>query len=179
MIKKLVLGSGCFWATEAVFRHVNGVTKVISGYCGGDNAHPSYEAVSTGRTGHTECCWIEYKSDNISLEDILSIFWEAHDPTTFDRQGPDIGSQYRSSIFYFDEEEKKVIEYSIKEQQKKLKDKIVTEIKLVVDQDFYKADQYHQDYFSNHRDAIYCKAIVEPKVSKIEKIFGLKRSNIL
>lgn len=179
MIKKIVLGSGCFWATEAVYRHVNGVTKVISGYAGGDNAHPSYESVSTGRTGHTECCWIEYKSDNISLEEILTIFWEAHDPTTYDRQGPDIGSQYRSSIFYFDPSDKKIIDYSTSEQQKKLKEPIVTEVFKIEESDFYRADQYHQDYYSNHRDAIYCKAIVQPKVAKIEKMFGIKRSNLL
>ena len=179
MIKKIILAGGCFWCIEGSYRRISGVTKAISGYCGGTSTSPSYEAVSTGKTGHAESVYLEYNSDQAVLEEILDVFWLIHNPTTFDRQGADIGTQYRSAIFYFDDEDLPIITRSINAQQRNYKEEIVTEVVKTEIEKFYLADAGHQDFYNKNMDAVYCKAIIKPKIEKIEKIFGKRKSNIL
>ncbi|PSJ18512.1 peptide-methionine (S)-S-oxide reductase MsrA [Nitrosomonas supralitoralis] len=147
---KIIFGAGCFWGVEATFRRIKGVTNVICGYSGGHTVNPTYTAVCTGTTGHIEVVLVEYDSTDISIENLLDKFWNCHDPTTQNRQGPDIGEQYRSVIFYFTpEQEKSAKEFKDKLQtSKRWKDPIVTEI-LPAGQ-FYVAEEYHQDYFTKH-----------------------------
>ena len=164
-------GSGCFWCTEAVFQRIKGVEKVISGYSGGNVENPTYREVCGGRTGHAEAVQIEYDPLQITYPEILEIFWKTHDPTTVDRQGNDFGPQYRSVIFYHNEEQKKLAE----EYKKKLdeahiwEDPIVTEI--IPFKKFYPAEDYHQDYYNQNPTQGYCSYIIRPKVEKLQKIF--------
>ena len=161
------VGGGCYWCTEAIFQMLPGVKSVSSGFAGGTKPNPTYEEVCTGTTGHAEVIQIEYDPKVISYEKILETFWEAHDPTTLNRQGPDTGTQYRSIILYRNPAEKAAAEKSKAEAQKHFSRPIVTEI--VPLKQFYKAEDYHQDYYRNHKDAPYCRNIIRPKVEKFEK----------
>lgn len=164
-------GSGCFWCTEAVFNRIKGVKEVISGYSGGTVPEPTYEAVCTGLTEHAEVCQIIYNPTEISFDELLKVFWRTHDPTTLNRQGNDVGTQYRSVIFYHDDEQKQKSERYKEELNKSgaWKDKIITEISPF--KKFYKAEEYHQDYFEKNPNQGYCAFIIAPKVDKFEKVF--------
>ena len=173
------LGTGCFWCTEAVFQQMEGVEKVYSGYSGGHVENPTYKQVCNGDTGHAECLNIEYNPSKISFEDLLEVFWKTHDPTTLNRQGNDVGTQYRSVVFYHTEEQKKIVENQIRELDKSgsWNNPIVTTLEPFVK--FYVAEDYHQDYFNNNGGNPYCQMVVRPKVEKFEKIFKdkLKHNN--
>src|ERR1700742_4372553 len=167
-------GTGCFWCTEAVFQELKGVIKDTSGYMGGTVAHPTYEEVCTGTTGHAECLQIEYDPAVISYDELLEVFWESHDPTTLNRQGNDVGTQYRSAIFYHNAEQKEKAEHYKAELDKEhAYDKpIVTEITPA--SVFYAAEDYHQDYYNTHGSQPYCYLVIRPKVEKFEKAFKNK-----
>jgi len=171
--------TGCFWCTEAVFQELKGVLKVTSGYSGGKVANPSYEAVCSGTTGHAECLQIVYDPLVITFDELLEVFWEAHDPTTLNRQGNDVGTQYRSAIFYHNEEQKQKAEHYKAELGKSgAYDKpIVTEITPFTT--FYSAGDYHQNYYKMHGSQPYCYLVIRPKVEKFEKVFKdkLKKNN--
>ena len=168
----IVFGGGCFWCTEAAFQRLKGVKKVISGYSGGTNENPSYEDVSSGESGHAEVSQIEYDLNEISYEDLLYVFWRIHNPTTMNQQGADVGTQYRSVIFYHNEEQKKLAENSKKEAQKLYENKIVTEI-LPFDK-FYPAENYHQDYYNKNKFYPYCQVVIDPKIKKLQEILNNK-----
>jgi peptide-methionine (S)-S-oxide reductase len=162
-------GGGCFWCLEAVYDRIEGVVSVTSGYAGGTAKNPTYEQVCTGTTGHVEVVQIAYDPAKTSYEDLLDIFWKAHDPTTLNRQGADVGTQYRSIILYHDEAQKATALKSIKKAQASFKDRIVTEIApLGV---FWKAEDYHQDYYNANKSAGYCRVVISPKLKKL----GLER----
>jgi peptide-methionine (S)-S-oxide reductase len=167
-------GTGCFWCTEAIFEQLNGVTSVESGFSGGHVKNPSYREVCTGNTGHAEVCQIVYDPTVVSFVELLQVFWKTHDPTTLNRQGDDMGTQYRSAIFYHNEEQKKLAE----EMKEKLNnagiwtDPIVTEI--VPYQVFYKAEDYHQGYYDQNSSQPYCRAVITPKLEKFKKVFADK-----
>ena len=163
---------GCFWCTEAVFQRLKGVKKVISGYSGGKMKNPSYEDVSSGESGHAEVSQIEYDLNEISYEDLLYVFWRIHNPTTMNQQGADVGTQYRSAIFYHDEEQKKLAENSKKQAQKLYDNKIVTEI--LPFKKFYPAENYHQDYYNKNKFYPYCQVVIDPKIKKLQKILNNK-----
>jgi len=167
----ITLGGGCFWCTEAVFEQLKGVTKVESGYSGGTVVAPSYEQVCSGRTGHAEVSQITFDPKVISLKQILEVFFTVHDPTTLNRQGNDVGTQYRSVIFYRNDEQKAVAQDVIKEieAEKIWPGKIVTELAPFTA--FYKAEDYHQEYYRLHGDAPYCQVVIDPKVAKFRKKF--------
>ena len=160
---------GCFWCTEAIFTRLKGVEKIISGYAGGKVEKPSYEQVSRGNTGHAEAIQITYDPKTISYEDLLYIFWRTHDPTTINRQGADVGPQYRSVIFYADEAQRKAAHSSLEEAQKVFKNPIVTEI--LPFESFYKAEDYHQNYYSKDPKKSYCRLVIDPKINKLQKDF--------
>ncbi|OLS23961.1 MAG: Peptide methionine sulfoxide reductase MsrA [Candidatus Thorarchaeota archaeon AB_25] len=170
----VTFGSGCFWCTEAVFQQLKGVETVVSGYSGGHVENPSYEQVTTGRTGHAEVCQIQFDPGQISFEDILEVFFSTHDPTTLNRQGNDVGTQYRSAIFYHSEEQRETAERVKAELDKSgtWKNPIVTEI--VPFEKFYQAEGYHQNYFRNNPNQGYCRMVIAPKLDKFEKVFKLK-----
>jgi peptide-methionine (S)-S-oxide reductase len=159
------LGGGCFWCLEAVFKRCDGVISVTPGYAGGTVKNPSYEEVCTGETGHAEVVRIEYDAERISYSGILDIFWKAHDPTTLDRQGADVGTQYRSIILSHDEGQRRAAEESVQAAQKGLRDRIVTRIEPLTD--FYPAEDYHRDYYDTHRTAGYCRVVIAPKLHKL------------
>ena len=163
--------AGCFWCTEAVFLRVKGVTKVVSGYIGGTKKNPSYKEVCTGLTGHAEAIRIEYDPSKITYEQLLEIFFYTHDPTTLNRQGADVGTQYRSAVFYHDEQQKQQAAELIAQLNKSgdFDSPIVTT--LEPNSTFYSAEDYHQDYFANNPSNPYCMAVVGPKVSKFRKKF--------
>jgi peptide-methionine (S)-S-oxide reductase len=161
------LGGGCFWCTEALYQMLPGVKSVTSGYAGGTKENPTYREVCTGTTGHAEVIQVEYDPKVASYEKILETFWDAHDPTTLNRQGHDSGTQYRSIILYTSEAQKKAAEKSKADAQKHFKQPIVTEIVPLTK--FFKAEDYHQDYFRTHPEAAYCQAVIRPKVEKFEK----------
>jgi len=163
-MQKAVFGGGCFWCTEAVFKSLEGVSVVKPGYAGGTISHPTYLQVSTGKTGHAEVIYIEYNPDQISYRDLLTVFFASHDSMTLNRQGNDIGTQYRSAIFYATEEQKLEAEQYIKEIEGS-----VTELKPL--DKFYEAENYHHDYYTNHKSAPYCEIIINPKLEKIQKKF--------
>jgi peptide-methionine (S)-S-oxide reductase len=168
------LGAGCFWCVEAVFQRLNGVLKVESGYSGGTVANPTYEQVCGGRTGHAEVEQITFDPKIISFKEILNVFWKTHDPTTLNQQGNDHGTQYRSAVFYHNEEQKKVAE-SYKQELEKAKvwdDPIVTEITPF--KEFYKAENYHQNYYNNNSYQPYCMLVINPKLRKFQKEFEQK-----
>lgn len=170
-LEVITLGAGCFWCVEAVFQRVKGVVKVESGYSGGKIAHPTYREVTSGLTGHAEVIQLSFDPEIISLSSILEIFWKTHDPTTLNRQGADVGTQYRSAIFYHTETQKKVAS-TLKEELNKSEiwgKPIVTEITPF--QSFYKAEDYHQDYFNQNANQPYCQFVIVPKLEKFEKIF--------
>jgi len=167
--EKATVGGGCFWCLEAVFENVKGVEDVISGYAGGLLDHPTYEAVCSGTTGHAEVVQITYDPTIISYKNILEIFFKIHDPTTPNRQGADVGTQYRSVIFYHNEKQNEIAKESKAEAQKSFTSPIVTQILPL--QTFWKAEDYHQDYFRNNPNQGYCQVVVAPKVEKFQKIF--------
>ena len=164
MTEEIVLGGGCFWCTEAAFREVDGVKSVTSGYAGGHTENPSYREACSGDTGHAEVVKIEYNEEKLGLNEILELFFRIHDPTTKDRQGPDIGSQYRSIILYQDKKEKELVDAFIEENQGEYKNEIVTEVKEL--EKFYKAEDKHQDYFEKNPEDAYCRMHASPKIEK-------------
>lgn len=172
MTKTAVFGGGCFWCTEAVFQMLKGVSKVESGYAGGKMDNPSYEAVSNGSTGHAEVIRVTYDPADISYEDLLTVFFGSHDPTTPNRQGADVGEQYRSVILYETDEEKAAAERIAKEIQESLKDgsRVVTQV--VPLGEFFPAEGYHQNYYKENKSAPYCQLIIEPKIEKVKKRFA-------
>lgn len=167
-----VFGGGCFWCTEAIFQMLRGVSKVESGYAGGSAANPSYEAVSSGTTGHAEVIRVTYDPAVITYEDLLTVFFGSHDPTTPNRQGADVGEQYRSVILYMTEEEKQTAERVAQEIQESLTDgtRVVTQIQPLGE--FFPAESYHQNYFKENTSAPYCQVVIEPKIEKVKKRFA-------
>jgi peptide-methionine (S)-S-oxide reductase len=170
-VQKITLGNGCFWCTEAIFQTVKGVKSVTSGYMGGDIANPTYEQVCTGTTGHAEVIQLEYDADEVSLDEILLIFFKTHDATTLNRQGNDIGTQYRSAVFYHNDEQKQAAEAMIiKLTNEKVYDNpIVTEVTEATE--FYPAEDYHQNYFAGNATKSYCAFVIQPKLNKFAKEF--------
>lgn len=168
------LAAGCFWCVEAVFERLEGVLEVVSGYSGGHVNNPSYEEVCTGNTGHAEVCQIIFDPDQISFIEILEVFWKTHDPTTLNRQGADVGTQYRSAIFYHSEEQRKEAEYHKNKLNESgyYSDPVVTEI--VPFDEFFKAGNYHQEYYKLHGSQPYCNLVIKPKVEKFEILFENK-----
>ena len=164
-------GAGCFWCTEGVFQELKGVVAVESGYAGGTVENPTYEQVCTGTTGHAEVCQIRYGPSEIGYAELLEVFWETHDPTAVNRQGNDIGSQYRSVIFYHDEQQNKLAQkYKQKLNESGVWDNpIVTEINPF--STFFKAEEYHQDYYRQNREQGYCRVVIRPKVEKFREVF--------
>lgn len=167
----ITFGAGCFWCVEAIFSDLKGVEKVVSGYSGGTVKNPSYKEVCAGTTGHAEVCQITYNPSEISFKELLEVFWQTHDPTTLNRQGGDVGTQYRSAIFYHNEEQKKIAEEfkAVLNQEKVFENPIVTEITAY--SNFYPAEDYHQDYFELNGEQPYCSAVIRPKVEKFRKVF--------
>jgi peptide-methionine (S)-S-oxide reductase len=165
--ERATLGGGCFWCTEAIFQMLPGVKSVTSGYAGGTKADPTYKEVCTGTTGHAEVIQIEYDPKKVSYEKVLGTFWEAHDPTTLNRQGNDAGTQYRSIILYSNEAQKTAAEKSKAEAQKHFSKPITTEI--VPLKAFYASEDYHHDYYRSNPNQPYCRAVILPKVEKFEK----------
>ena len=163
---------GCFWCTEGIFQRLRGVKEVVSGYSGGEKENPTYEEVSSGVTGHAEVIQITFDPTKISYKDLLYVFFKTHNPTTLNRQGNDVGTQYRSVIFYHDEGQKKVAQDLIKslESQKVYESPIVTEV--VVFKNFYKAEDYHQNYYNENPDKMYCKLVIDPKIKKLQEDLG-------
>lgn len=167
-------GTGCFWCTEAIFQRLKGVTKVVSGYAGGKVKNPSYKEVCTGMTGHAEVIQLTYDPAIITFEELLEVFWKTHDPTTLNRQGADVGTQYRSVIFYHTEDQKKLaVAYKKKLDESGAYDNpIVTEISPVTE--YYPAEDYHQNYYNLNGNAPYCSYVIQPKLDKFEKVFKSK-----
>lgn len=161
----IILGGGCFWCIEAAYRRLPGVLSADSGYAGGHVDNPDYKQVCTGTTGHAEVVKVAFDPDTVSLEDILDFFWRAHDPTTLNRQGADVGTQYRSVIMYADEEQKAVAERSRDRAQGQFSDPIVTEI--VPEATFYPAEDYHRDFYENNHAQGYCRMVIQPKLKKL------------
>ena len=170
-LETATLGTGCFWCTEAVFQQLEGVEKVASGYSGGQVVDPTYKQVCTGNTGHAECLNIEYDPAKISFEDLMEVFWKVHDPTTLNRQGGDVGTQYRSVVFYRTPEQKAIVEKQIAELDKSgaWGNPIVTTLEPLVK--FYPAEDYHDNYFNLNGGNPYCQMVVKPKVEKFQKVF--------
>jgi peptide-methionine (S)-S-oxide reductase len=165
--ERATLGGGCFWCVEAVYERLPGVKSVTSGYAGGQTPSPTYQDVCAGDTGHAEVTQIEFDPAQISFEKLLDVFWEAHDPTTLNRQGADVGTQYRSVIFYETDAQKIAAEKSKTAAAKNFSKPIVTEIVPLTR--FYKAEGYHQDYYRNNQSAPYCRMIIRPKLDKLDK----------
>ena len=163
------LGGGCFWCTEAVFEEIQGVESVVSGYAGGEVENPTYRQICTGRTGHAEVVQVTFNPDAVSYREILQIFFTTHDPTTLNRQGADAGTQYRSVVFYHDDEQKRIAEEVIQafEDNDVWDDPIVTQVDPLPT--FYPAEDYHQNYFAQNPNQPYCQAVIAPKVSKLRR----------
>lgn len=170
-IQQATIGGGCFWCTEAVFQELKGVEKVVSGYSGGTvPGHPTYREICSGLTGHAEVIQITFDANVISYEDILVIFMTTHDPTTLNKQGADVGTQYRSVIYYHDETQKHIAEAVVKKVADYYDKPIVTEISPL--DTFYKAEDNHQDYYRNNKEQGYCSFVIAPKLSKLRKLYG-------
>ena len=169
-----IFGSGCFWCSEAIFQRLKGVKSVTSGYSGGADANPTYDEVCSGTTGHAEVIKVEYNPEEVSFKELLEVFWKTHDPTTLNRQGNDVGTQYRSVIFYLNDNQKELaLKYKARlEKEGVWADPIVTEISEA--QEFYPAEDYHDDYFNKNGSQPYCSFVVAPKVSKFKKVFADK-----
>ena len=174
MMEKATFGAGCFWCVEAVFERLKGVDEVISGYSGGDVVNPSYKEVCTGRTGHAEVVQVFYDPNVIRYEELLQVFFKTHDPTQLNRQGADVGTQYRSVIFYHNDEQKKTAEEIKKELDNAniWDDPIVTTVEPV--KNFFKAEDYHQEYYDNNKNEGYCQFVITPKIEKFKKVFSDK-----
>ena len=170
-LQKATFGSGCFWCTEAIFERLNGVHKVVSGYAGGTVENPTYEEVCDGTTGHAEVTQITYDSSVIGYDELLEVFWKTHDPTTLNRQGNDVGTQYRSVIFYHNDEQKQLAEKYKSELDKSgaWDNPIVTEISPLTN--YFPAENYHQDYYNNNPNQGYCAFVIAPKLEKFKKVF--------
>ena len=168
------LGAGCFWCTEAVFQRLKGVKDIKVGYTGGKIKNPTYREICSGRTGHAEVAHIAYDPDELKFEELLEVFWKTHDPTTMNRQGNDVGSQYRSAIFYHNEEQKEIAEKYIRQLNESTTwpDPIVTEVAPFTE--FYEAEDYHQNYYNENQSQPYCSFIIAPKIAKLEKNFADK-----
>jgi peptide-methionine (S)-S-oxide reductase len=173
-LEKAILAGGCFWCTEAVFQRLEGVEKVIPGFTGGQIKNPAYREIITGRTGHAEAIEIYFDPGVISFGELLYIFFSTHDPTTLNRQQYDVGTQYRSGIFYLTEKQREIaIEVIEKiETEKIFKDRIVTEVTQAGP--FYEAEPEHLDYYNRHREQQYCRAIIDPKIKKLKELFADK-----
>lgn len=169
MTETATIANGCFWCTEAIFQQLKGVDSVIPGYSGGSRKNPSYEQVSTGVSGHAEAIQIKFDPNVISFETLLDVFFHTHNPTTLNRQGADVGTQYRSAIFYHDEKQKKTAQTVLDNIKKEgiYSDPIVTEITKF--NEFYPAENYHKDYYKKNPNAPYCKFVIEPKLEKFWK----------
>ena len=170
MNRVIYLGGGCFWCIESVFKRVKGISSILPGYMGGDNPNPTYEEVCEGYTNHVEVVKIEY-DENINISQILSIFFVVHDPTSINRQGADVGSQYRSAIFCNSKERSSIVNFiQYLEMENIFEDKIVTEVNNIVD--FYVAEEYHHDYFTKNPENTYCQAVINPKLAKLKSNFS-------
>ena len=169
----VTLGGGCFWCLQPVFQELRGVTEVVVGYSGGDARDPSYEDVCTGRTGHAEVAEVTFDPVTVSLEDLLRVFFSVHDPTTLNRQGADVGTQYRSAIFFRTPEQQAAAHHVIREITPVWGRPVVTAVSPFTA--FHPAEEYHQDYFAKNPDAGYCRAVVAPKMTKFRKQFGSMR----
>lgn len=169
--EQITLGGGCFWCVEAIFNELRGVEKVVSGYAGGSTPNPTYDQVCSGQTGHAEVAQITFEPAEISLHDLLVIFFTLHNPTTMNRQGNDVGSQYRSIILYASEAQKQTAEQVIEEitDQQLWPGHIVTELKPL--ETFYPAESYHQDYFARNQNQPYCQIVIEPKIVKLRQLY--------
>jgi peptide-methionine (S)-S-oxide reductase len=172
MTEVVLFGGGCFWCTEAVFKMLKGVVSVTPGYAGGTKPNPTYDEVSTGRTGHAEVTRIEYDPAHVSFRTLMTVFFASHDPTTPNRQGSDVGTQYRSIILYTTAKQKEEAEAFIREMEASTREgsPVVTEVQPLAT--FYEAEQYHRDYFAQHPEAAYCQLVVSPKVEKVQKAFA-------
>lgn len=170
-MQKITLGAGCFWCVETAFRRLRGVQSAVSGYSGGRSQNPTYESVCSGTTGHAEVVQVEYNPTVINTEKILEVFFFIHDPTQLNRQGNDVGTQYRSAVFYHNDEQKTLAQKLIDELNASgnLKSKVVTEVTKF--EKFYPAEDYHQDYFNKNPGQGYCSAVVRPKVEKFVKTY--------
>ena len=170
-MKQATFGAGCFWCVEAIFQRVNGVIKVESGYSGGEISNPTYEQVCTGKTGHAEVIRIDYDESIVTFETLLEVFWHTHNPTTLNRQGADSGTQYRSAIFFHDDDQKEIALTSRKKTNESglWSDPIVTEISPL--KNYYTAENYHQNYYNNNQNQGYCSYVIAPKVAKFLKEF--------
>lgn len=173
-MEKATFGAGCFWCVEAIFQRLEGVEKVESGYAGGHLKNPTYKQVTSGTTGHAEVAQITFDPAIISYSDLLEIFWKTHDPTTLNRQGADVGSQYRSAVFYHNEEQRELAHKykEVLDSSEVWSSPIVTEITPL--EEFYVAEDYHQNYFNQHTSAPYCAFVIQPKVEKLKKVFAQK-----
>ncbi|MCR6642715.1 MAG: peptide-methionine (S)-S-oxide reductase MsrA [Sporocytophaga sp.] len=173
-IDTATFGAGCFWCVEAIFQDMKGVHKVVSGYTGGHVDNPTYKEICTGNTGHAEVIQVYYDPEVVSFKDLLEVFWQTHDPTTLNRQGNDVGTQYRSAVFYHNTEQKELAEKYKKELDKSgaFSSPIVTEIVPV--SKFFPAEDYHQNYFNLNQGQPYCTYVIKPKVEKFKKVFGDK-----
>ena len=170
-LKKATLGAGCFWCVEAVFQRLNGVENVVSGYMGGKYKDPTYREVCGGRSGHAEVIQLTYDAAKISFEELLEVFWKTHDPTTLNRQGADVGTQYRSVVFYHDDEQRESAESYKNELNSSgiFESPIVTEISPA--SEFYMAEDYHQNYYNENGTQPYCSIVIRPKVDKFKRLF--------
>jgi len=171
MKETVTLGAGCFWCVEAIFDSLKGVEQVVSGYSGGEVKNPSYKEICSGNTGHAEVCQITFDTTIISFADLLEVFWQTHDPTTLNKQGGDIGTQYRSAIFYHTDNQKEIALAYLKKlsDKKAFKNPIITEVTPFTL--FYSAEGYHQDYFEMNGELPYCTAVVKPKLDKFKEVF--------
>lgn len=168
------LGAGCFWCVEAIFQQIDGVISVASGYSGGKIKNPTYREVCSGLTGHAEVIQVVYDSSKVSFDELLEVFFKTHDPTTLNRQGNDVGTQYRSAIFYHNEEQREKAQYYKNKlnDEKAYANPVVTEIAPFTA--FYKAEDYHQNYYNENGNEPYCRLVIQPKVEKFKKVFGEK-----
>jgi peptide-methionine (S)-S-oxide reductase len=170
VLQTATFGGGCFWCTEAVFQLVPGVRRVVSGYAGGGKENPTYKEVCAGTTGHAEVIQVRFDPAAVTYEELVDLFWEAHDPTTLNRQGHDTGTQYRSIILYADEAQRATAAVSLARARNRFADPIVTELAPLGR--FYPAEGYHQDYYRNNESYPYCRAVIRPKVEKMERKLG-------
>ena len=176
-LETIYFGAGCFWCVEAIFQQVKGVVEVTPGYCGGDSKNPTYNEVCSGKTGHVEVAKVVYNPNEVNLSHLLEVFWKTHDPTTLNRQGNDVGTQYRSAIFYNELSQKsKILKFKEELNLKKIWDKpVVTEIEKI--DVFYVAENYHHNYFNNNKSQGYCQFVIQPKIDKYKNIFEVKDAN--
>ncbi len=170
--RRATFGGGCFWCTEAAMKELEGVTSVTSGYAGGHAENPTYQQVCSGTTGHAEVVQVEYDPDVIGYDDLLEVFFATHDPTQLNRQGPDVGTQYRSIVLYHDDEQRRLAESYIEALDEEYDDEVVTELEPL--EEFYEAEEYHQDYFEKNPTDAYCQMHAAPKVEKVREKFEAK-----